>query len=179
MDFNSEVNRFSLIAKFPKLVDDVNFNITSAQTSIYNCIAWAMNLTDRWVDPDISPGKWWPDGVERSLDYNALIEAFKALGFSLADNSNYEEGYDKVVLYGANGEWKHASKVTPNDTEHSKFGEEWDCEHSHAVLQGLQYGEEYAYMKRPISDRIISEKISTIKGAIKVLKRPIWKNANK
>ena len=173
MDFNTQLNRNTLINWFPHLATDNYFELTSPSTPVYNCIAWAMGLTDRWVDPFSAPGHWWPDGVKKSDTCESLINAFIALGFEQTDNYTYDSTYDKVVLYGYNGKWKHASRILKNNIEHSKFGEYWDGLHSHNIFQDPIYGTAYACMQRPVNS--FDPSTVTRLGKIKVLKKPVWK----
>lgn len=55
-ELNSPTNREALIGCFPRLKDDENFEILSPKTDEYNCIAWAMQLDDRWVILILSQG---------------------------------------------------------------------------------------------------------------------------
>lgn len=160
MALNSQENRNELSYVFPDLRDDVNFEILSPETPVYNCIAWAMRFDDRWVDVEVGPGCWWPDGVERSMSPNALVHAFEAVGFVVCDDEHFEEEFNKVVLYKneRTNQWTHAARVVSESKEHSKFGQSWDGTHSHDVLsrtaqgcESLSYGVAYAFMKRSIS----------------------------
>lgn len=152
-NLNTQENKDSLIQHFPQLAYDQNFEICSPQTPIYNCIAWAMQFEDRWVDHLPGPGHWWPNGVERSNSSKALILAFEAVGFTECDDYLLEDGFNKVVLYKKedSDEWTHASKITDNSVEHSKFGESFDGRHSHDKFSGTDYGIPYATMKRKIN----------------------------
>lgn len=167
MDLNSEQNRNELIADFPLLLNDPMFAITSEQTTVYNCIAWAMGFKDRWaaiVDGRAIPKSgvpngqfrrfiWWPDGVEQSMRPEALVAAFKAVGFAECKSGEIETGYDKVALYLLNGEWTHASRIIGPNEEHSKFGESWDARHGAGMVSGTCYGQIYCYMRREYSRR--------------------------
>ena len=126
MGFNSRINRDLLIGWFPNLAADAEFKLTSPSTPVYNCIAWAMGFTDRWVDHFIAPGHWWPKGVQRDDTCQSLFDAFVALGFEPTDVYDYDSNYDKVMLYGYQGRWKHAARILEHNIEHSKFGECWD-----------------------------------------------------
>ena len=158
MALDTPINRHALISVFPDLAGDNNFRILSDVDPQYNCIAWAMGYTDRWVDIDTDLyGHWWPDGVTKSMSPEALVEAFEAEGFEPTNNAKLEKGYSKVVLYcnESTGEWTHAARIITDHIEHSKFGQAWDGEHSHDVLQNTSarqesqsYGSAYAYMRR-------------------------------
>lgn len=169
MDLDTAVNRADLINVYPDLAGDANFKILSEPTDVYNCIAWAMGYKDRWVDFNEAPGHWWPEGVEKSLKCQALIDAFAAEGFELAEDCVPEDGYDKVVLYKYEdfGLWAHASRVLSAEIEHSKFGESWDGQHSHNVLcktvigrENDSYGVSFAFMKR----RVVKGAVTTVEA---------------
>lgn len=160
MAFDSTINRLMMMSVFPDLASDYNFKLLSDRDDKYNCIAWAMGYDDRWVDCYDSPGHWWPNGVSKDMSPKSLIEAFSAKGFVLTDNPLPEKGYHKVVLYMSKltGLWTHAARVLTSDIEHSKFGKEWDGQHSHNVLANTSkrysnssYGEAFAYMKKEVS----------------------------
>lgn len=125
-----------------------------------------MGFNDRWVDTVVSPGHWWPDGVQRSTSLQALIDAFLAVGFEQTDNGLFEEGYDKVALFQKDGEWTHASRIESDNVEYSKFGGSFDGLHSHNIFSDSIYGNEYAYMRRPVSKRGTEGKIPT--GSVKI-----------
>ncbi len=161
MDLDTKQNRSALISVYPDLKNDKNFVIKSDCNKTYNCIAWAMGYDCVWVDHTGNPGTWWPENVEKSSNPDALVKAFKEVGFEMADDCTVEQDFDKVILYkkynvGLNeDEWTHASRVLSNDVEYSKFGPQWDGTHSHGVLDNTtksgernSYGKPYAYMKR-------------------------------
>ena len=171
MDLDTKQNREQLIAAFPNLRDDANFRVNSPYNGIYNCIAFAMGFTDRWVDINTScPGHWWPPIAEKTMDKNALIKAFEYLGFELCKNADIENDYDKVVLFSLNDQWTHAARIVSDGIEHSKFGQCWNAYHSgNGIFEGTAYGTEYAYMKRKISDREKSTLVTYTKGNITIV----------
>ena len=148
---------------FPKL-NLKYFKVTSECDKDYNCIAWAMGLSDRWVDNSGEGSSWWPlpfsDG---SSTKEGLVKAFESVGFTRCDNNDKEQGYDKVALYGDpnEDEWLHAARVINELEYHSKRGEDWDFHHDSARDALLNkyyalnsYGIVYQYMKRPKYQRI-------------------------
>jgi len=160
-ELNSPTNREVLIGCFPRLKSDVNFEILSPETDEYNCIAWAMQLDDRWVDTVVIPGHWWPNGVAKSVSPEALVQAFEAVGFTIAEDGCIEEDFDKVVLYKdeTTERWTHASRLITESIEHSKFGKLWDGSHSVNSITGDVYGVPYCYMKRSKSYTVPPEKL--------------------
>lgn len=156
MDLNTADNRGRLISQFPLLASDLKFKVTSNFTPLYNCIAWAMGFTDRWVAPvdetdiNLMRGRflWWPEGIEQSQRPEALQAAFEVLGFEVCSSPDYEDGYDKSVLYCKNEKWTHASRILSDEEEHSKFGESWNAHHGRFKFDGSIYGIPYCYMRR-------------------------------
>lgn len=158
MALDTKENRDSLIEVFPDLDDDPNFRILSPTTRQYNCIAWAMGYTNRWVQPFTSrPEHWWPDGVEHGVKCECLVAAFRHEGFEDAFDGGVEDGFDKVALYKKPDKdvWTHASRIIARGIEHSKFGNSFDGQHSEGVLCNTSskwgdcsYGVVFKYMKR-------------------------------
>lgn len=141
---------------------DGNFIVAGPQTWVYNSIAFAMESQDMWVaagHPDIGWYAWWPPAVRRDDRPQSLIDAFKYMGFEQCDDLTHEEGYDKVVLYRKLREdgryhWTHAAKVVDSNCLHSKIGAYHDVMHRGGdIFEECDYGEEYAYTKRPIEKR--------------------------
>ena len=50
-----------------------NYRITSPTTWEYNCIAWAVGITDAWWWP--VPGRLWPPNVPREETLAAFVAA--------------------------------------------------------------------------------------------------------
>jgi hypothetical protein len=137
-----------------------------------------MQFTDRFVTIFDGPRNWWPEGVEKTMSPDALIEAFKAVGFTLCDNRDLEESFDKVVLYKneVKNEWTHAARIISETTEHSKFGESFDGTHSHGVFCGTIYGIPYAFMKRSKSFTIKEKSLTgNIETNLELLRRLLKK----
>lgn len=145
--------------------DDAKIEVTSPQTWVYNCIAFAMGSEEMWVAAGHPKGwySWWPDTVTRDDNPLSLMKAFEYVGFEQCFDAQPEKGYDKVVLYkkkklnGTYG-WTHAAKVVGVHELHSKLGALYDMHHRDGdVFEDCGYGEEYAYMKRLISERHVTK----------------------
>ena len=134
-----------LIAAFPKLSSE-GLAIKDKPSERYNCIAYAAGDTAKW---------WWPDGINywptwATLDnrIESLNEAFAGLGYEQCQNSDAEEGYQKVALYEVGGKFLHAAVQMPNGLWRSKMGQGPVIEHrSPESLSGGMYGEVTAYMR--------------------------------
>ncbi len=150
---------------FPKLKKDGMFKVTSNINYNFNCIAWAMRMSDRWVDPIQTAGHWWPLPITRlSNQKDELTKAFEALKFKKCNSANKEFFYDKVALYcnPAFGIWTHAARVLTPSEYHSKLGEGWDIHHSSGTVlhnpynPDGTYGIEFQLMKRHKLKRLYS-----------------------
>ena len=149
---------------FTGLRRDNRFVPTSNKDENYNCIAWAMRLSDRWVDTQKTAGHWWPSVITQdSYTRQGLIDAFKALKFKVTTSPKPEKGYDKVALYynPYTNCWSHAARVLEEHLYHSKVGGLWDIHHSdgnvmHFNDPKITYGYVYCYVKRPKYLRLYS-----------------------
>jgi len=132
---------------FPELEKDNHFEITSRQDIKYNCIAWAAFYDDRWMWP---PGGYtldgvvfyWPEGIEKNEKIETFINAFESLGYSICEDSDYENGYRKIALYtDEEGNCTHAARQKNNGLWTSKLGREHDIAHGNPYsIQGGDYG---------------------------------------
>jgi hypothetical protein len=61
--------------KFPNL-SLTEYSVTSKQSTLYNCFAWAAGEDDRWWSP-IDPDNiyYWVEGVTAELTLSAFIQA--------------------------------------------------------------------------------------------------------
>lgn len=168
----SKQDRRTLIGWFPSLQDDANFEITSDCTPAYNCIAWALGMNDVWVGldhPNNYSWTWWPEEVPCDEHKESLIALFKHFGFEISDDPTPEDEYDKVALYADEEGWTHAARVIDTNVLHSKIGTAWDIHHSGGnVFFGTEYGSVYAYMKRAIPDRYLTDTRKPKVGVITV-----------
>lgn len=99
-----EIKRF-LIDIFSNLSDDPYFEITSSATPNYNCIAWACNYSDRWIQPtylrrpSLDCVVWWPPEVTEGIEPPNLKELFEFHGYVECNSGEFEEGYRKVGIF--------------------------------------------------------------------------------
>ena len=136
---------------FPNLSNS-DYEITSPQSTLYNCIAYAVGDTNnKWDCGEIYPPAYWPPDAMRGDDIEALISAYEAAGYSICENGEVEVGFDKVALYAdQNKEWQHAAKLLENGHWTSKLGDEVDIRHAKLdAIRGKLYGSVYGFMKRP------------------------------
>lgn len=67
--------------------------ITSLETSHYNCLAWSLNETQKWFDFE-EDYLWFPD-IESDYQLTTFVKLFESLDFTISDNSNFETGFEK------------------------------------------------------------------------------------
>jgi len=141
---------------FPKLSQDKYFEVTSQETPVYNCIAWAYNIDNRWMWPNtgeylfLDGIRYWPS--EKILDCNVqnFIDAFKLKGYICCENSNFEDGYRKIALYvnPNTNMCTHAARQKSNGFWTSKLGESNDIQHgTPESIENDTYGRVYCFMK--------------------------------
>lgn len=153
MDYNTHSARESLTRADvfgAPLEQDENFILTSPTTYIYNCIAFALGMQDRWVDSADLPWHWWPP-VNKGWAESDLIAAFRFFGFEECGmDDSFQSDYDKVALYHNEDGWTHAARVVADGVYHSKFGASYDGTHSSGDVLQAQYGSVFVIMRRPV-----------------------------
>ena len=137
--------------KFPRL-KEVENALTSPVDAAYNCFAWALGENERvWEPfPHEVPGSYWPPDIPRNTSLSSFTKVFELCGYEQCENSDLEEGIEKVALYAKSPEdVTHATKQLSSGVWASKLGFAHDIEHEVAdALEGSEYGEVVRYMKR-------------------------------
>jgi hypothetical protein len=117
--------------EFPALRGGVGYRDTSDETPVYNCLSWALGID--WTRYDPEPrvaGYYWFPGLQRKWDEETLRILFEKHDYSLADNTDLEIGFEKVVFYSdENGVPAHFARQLPNGKWTSKIGAYNDIEH--------------------------------------------------
>ena len=140
-----------VVNPFPRLTSD-SYKQTSSPTPDYNCIAWAAGEDDRWWWPDAADIYYWPEQVVRAETVDAFVQSFALLGYCQCETGQYENGFEKVVLYqsSASGKPTHMSRQLADGSWTSKLGQNIDINHYDVSgLCGPAYGEAVVFMKRP------------------------------
>jgi hypothetical protein len=127
---------------FPKL--ESTYKIIGHATKDYNCIAWSLSITTKWVWPGAGQGDF--DTLDGQYGYKRMSK----LDFSL------QPGVEKVVLYGkkVNGkmEMTHQARQMKDGTWTSKLGEMALIKHATPdSLNGPDYGQPVAVYYRKVS----------------------------
>ena len=133
---------------FPNLTSE-NYRITSPTSWEYNCIVWAVGITDNWWWPVL--GRFWPPDVPREETLEAFLAAFTTYGFSLCTSPDVESRLEKIALYSLEAIPTHATRQLSNGWWTSKLGPSFDIEHSNLeALAGGVYGDPVAFLCREI-----------------------------
>ena len=127
-----------------------NHRITSQPDISYNCFAWAIDYTDRWLDP-IPPWGYWPPHISPRLTLNNLTVIYEEHGYTRCDSGDAEAGYEKIAIYtDRRGIPTHAARQLQNGRWTSKLGQAEDIEHDDLqALDGPAYGTATRYLRRP------------------------------
>jgi hypothetical protein len=132
-------------------LNDENHSVTSPQTNIYNCIAWAVGEDGVWWWPDSTHQAFWPEDVKREVTVEAFAEAFISLGYELCDDGDYEADFQKIVLYvSAFFAPTHAAKQLDERLWSSKLGKSFDIEHELNALNSKTYGSPKVFFKKRV-----------------------------
>ncbi len=140
---------------FPKL-RSIGYEITSGETTDYNCFAWAAHETSNWWSPLPLTGYFWPEGLPRNTLVSTFVELYKRKGgFVPCENGESEKGFEKIALFGdAEGNVTHTARMTVTGKWTSKLGVMEDIEHGTLeAIEGPDYGTVIAFLKRPVLQR--------------------------
>ena len=132
--------------EFPRLTD-TNHRVTSPESKIYNCIAWAAGDTANWWQPNV----YWPVPVDPEAAGSSVLEqVFASLGYAACADADFSAGVEKVALYASGKLYTHAARQLPSGKWTSKLGKGEDIEHdTPADVGGVLYGEALVFMMRP------------------------------
>ena len=137
----------SLIRDFPNL-RETSFEITSPDDPSYNCVAWALDDTQNWWEPDPMGLCYWPPGVPRDYSLKSYREMFESFGYSVEDNEDFEPGRRKLAVFAKSGRFTHVSFQLGPGCWTSKLGPDEDIEHSLNGLVGELYGHVEIILKK-------------------------------
>lgn len=131
---------------FPNLSPN-SFEVTSAFSLEYNCIAWAAGDNTRWWWP--TGGGYWPiDNNNTTID--SFLQAFATIGYEPTDDDLLEAGYERVALYAKDDHVTHAARQLVGGRWTSKLGSDVDIKHELLSIEGELYGTVVQLLKRPL-----------------------------
>jgi hypothetical protein len=109
MDISAELEQ-----DWPNLAQ-TQYRVTSPYTGDYNCLAWAVEETDRWWSPLPEEDYYWPEGVPREVSVDAFVKAYETLGFAVCEDGELEAGVEKLAIYTTpDGRSQHVARQLPN-----------------------------------------------------------------
>lgn len=136
-----------LSSEFPNLTNN-NHSVVSPITDNYNCIAWSIGVTDRWMWPK-NPDAFWPSIVTEADELEALIQLYLDKGYEKCESSELEKGYGKVAIYVKEYGPTHAALQLESGQWTSKLGGSQDIKHDTLkVLEGESYGNATIFLKK-------------------------------
>jgi hypothetical protein len=117
---------------------------------MYNCIAWVLGMSDRWIDPLPPYGTYWPAELPRDYGISTFRALFTLFGFVACANVDFEEGWEKIAIWIDDAdEFAHVAKVIGPGLFSSKIGEYEDVTHSLEGMGESCYGSIGLWMKWP------------------------------
>lgn len=140
------------IGKFEDNFPNLHFRpyyLKSPYNPAYNCLAFAVDREDLFMNASEVKGYHWPPGM-RQNSMQAWVEIIESYGFALCENGDHEIGFEKVALYAdADGIPQHAAKQRRNGMWASKMGNWEDIEYPHLdALNGEAYGIPVKFFKK-------------------------------
>jgi len=126
-----------------------NHRVTSPQTTLYNCLAWAAN-TDLWfIWPDKEETCAWPNCLPRCETVECIEDFFELLGFVKCDSPDLDLNHKKIAIFANDGYPEHVARQLDNGHWTSKLGDLVDIEHvSVHDVSGGDYGVVVSVMAR-------------------------------
>jgi hypothetical protein len=134
----------------PNYIEGENGIITSPQTPIYNCIAFSVHMEFTYIWPDEDEIYAWPPFLKREPSVPVFLDFYKACGYAPCGNFNFEDAYEKIAIFGADGEVAHAARQIVRDRKWaSKMGDLADIRHVDLnAIAGGEYGSPVACVAR-------------------------------
>lgn len=136
----SAAEKRSMHGDFPRLADD-DWCITDSPTSTYNCHAWAVGNSSRWIDTEVDSVHGDGDGSLEVSDFDGF---YRAHGYDPAPNMTPSKA--AVAIFGNSAsDVKHSARVSSARCDgtvmfESKLGTDYRMVHPVLDLQGPLYG---------------------------------------
>src|ERR1051326_8381676 len=136
--------------------DDYDQEDISPKTDDYNCIAYALGITDKkwWPSKRMTLDYDWPQHLPREDQYQEtldnFIRAFEFKGFRVCKSGKLRKQIEKVAIFvGPLGNPLHAARQLESGFWTSKCGDYEDIKHkSLSCIEGNNYGKVAVYLCR-------------------------------
>ncbi len=122
--------------------------ITSPHDGFYNCIGWALGLSDKAFWPNLKKPYSWPADLPKTESIENFIDFFKKHKFEICENDKPERGFEKIAIFEKDGFATHACRQLKKNLWTSKLGALEDVRHTIFQISGGMYGEVSVFMKR-------------------------------
>lgn len=152
LNYQSRLDEANVEEQLPNIVGQ--YVRTSDPTIDYNCLAWAVELTDTWIDPTgRCVGYSWPKGIERDWSVPAYKKVLAYYGYvDECPDGSFEDGFVKIAMYvDEDGRPSHFARQVQGGNWTSKLGELIDVVHSSlSCVAGNEphYGQVSHFFKR-------------------------------
>lgn len=139
LPFNAASEAVKLRDRLPQLRCQ-RFEVKSASTKGYNCVAYAAGDDTRWWEPILAPdpsgeklgGYYWPKDPEIPAWFSvtAIEQIFLKCGYNVCSDASRVAGAEKVAIYGTDAtNATHVAKQRLDGVWISKMGSYADIEH--------------------------------------------------
>ncbi len=169
--YSKDLNEESISEHFPNLTSN-KFEYTSLKTDDYNCIAWALDKVDEWMQIR--------DMGRLIYESQRYIDLFRQHGFEECDwyDSNRDFRHIAVYIDTKTGRFKHVARQLPDGSWTSKLGEWEDIMHhspfsligksyKRIYIKGLMTSEERAKVRKERAEELLlKRRLSNKKATI-------------
>ncbi len=149
------MRRFRPLEEYLPGLEGADYKVTSSPTKDYNCIAWALGEDDRCWGPFVRRD-YWPKDLPRDVHVSTIATVFRRRGFEPCDDEELEGGFEKIAVFGEEGEFTYVALQLPSGRWTSKLGKNCDIEHNlndltqrRSSWASYRYGQIVGYMRRP------------------------------
>jgi len=144
-------SRWAITRIAPTRCANLLWSDLASESAPYNCVAYGLHDTQQWWEYGPIPvrGYYWPPGVRQDNSIESWIQVYEIHGYRRCDNTDLEQGIEKVAFYVKDGEPQHVARQLESGVWISKLGPDEDIEHN--TLEGLvgeTYGKVEIIMKR-------------------------------
>lgn len=150
----------SLLKILPNLKNTKYSFVANSAKDNRNCISASLNIPSPWIwpsyngyerDDDSSHAGFWPRNLSNDTTLENFLNMYKLFGFEQTDNSEYEDGYWKNVIYGQDeNNITHAAHILKDGSYVSKLGTGPMIVHEPKAIEGDIYGHIITYVKQKL-----------------------------
>jgi hypothetical protein len=137
-----------MLVEFPNLAQ-TSYAVTSPETVVYNCVAFAAGEDHRQWWPDSMNVAYWPNNVSRSETVDSFLSAFRTIGYSPCESAVPDATFEKIAIFVRDdGRPTHVARQLQDGKWASKLGRQEDIQHELNSLDSQRYGAAKYFMRR-------------------------------